>query len=80
MSRIFKVAAPELGYIIESKHASSTTLELWLDSLNHVSFMHSAALSIAIASYNQQFCSFVGGALQQNHNFTEHAQEATAYN
>ncbi len=26
---------------------SSTTLELWLESLNHVSFMHSAALSIA---------------------------------
>ncbi len=31
-----------------------------------------------IYSYDQQFCSFVGGALQQNHNFTEHAQEATA--
>ncbi len=56
---------------------SSTTLELWLESLNHVSFMHSAALSISryIYSYDQQFCSFVGGALQQNHNFTEHAQE-----
>ncbi len=37
--------------------------------------MYSAALSIAIATIS----SFVGGALQQNHNFTEHAQEVTAY-
>ncbi len=48
---------------------SSTTLELWLESLNHVGFMHSAVYSYLVATIMQLFCSFVGGALQQNHNY-----------
>ncbi len=44
---------------------SSTTLELWLESLNHVSFMHSAVYLVATINCFAVLC--MGGALQQNH-------------
>ncbi len=55
---------------------SSTTLELWLESLNHVSFMHSAVYLVATTMLRPTVLQFVGGALQQNHIYTEHAHEA----
>ncbi len=55
---------------------SSTTLEtIWLESLNHVSFMHSAVYLVANDQLAVlQFCGWGSPAKS----YTEHAHEATA--